>query len=29
MADYYRILGLVPDADEKEIRAAYRKLGTL
>ena len=26
MSDYYKILGLSPDADEKEIRAAYRKL---
>lgn len=26
MADCYEILGLSPDADEKEIRTAYRKL---
>ena len=26
MADYYKILGLTPDADEREIRTAYRKM---
>jgi curved DNA-binding protein CbpA len=26
MADYYKILEVTPDADEKEIRAAYRRL---
>jgi len=26
MADYYRILGISPIADEKQIRAAYRRL---
>jgi curved DNA-binding protein len=25
MADYYKILGLAPDADEREIRTSYRK----
>ncbi|MEP4525481.1 MAG: DnaJ domain-containing protein, partial [Alloalcanivorax venustensis] len=24
--DYYKILGVQPEADEKEIKAAYRKL---
>lgn len=26
MTDYYKILQISPDADEREIRAAYRKL---
>lgn len=26
MTDYYKILGIMPDADEKEVKAAYRKL---
>jgi len=26
MADYYKILEIAPNADEKEIRAAYRRL---
>ena len=26
MADYYKVLGISRKADEKEIKAAYRKL---
>jgi curved DNA-binding protein CbpA len=26
MDDYYKILGISPDADEKEIRTAYRRM---
>ena len=26
MADYYKTLGVLPQADDKEIKAAYRKL---
>ena len=26
MKDYYRILGITPDADQKTIKAAYRQL---
>jgi curved DNA-binding protein CbpA len=26
MKDYYRILGITPDADQKAIKAAYRQL---